>query len=254
MTGRRPVRAVAAILSLLLLGGCSSNADVAEQSGPRGELVVFAAASLAGAFDEIAAGFTEENPQVRVTINFGASSTLAAGIVSGAPADVFAAASAVTMARVADAELTTDAPTVFVRNVLEIAVPPGNPARITGISDLADESRTIALCAPEVPCGAAAEEVFREAGIRGAPDTLEQDVRGALTKVELGEVDAALVYHSDVRAASGRIEGIPFPEAQSASVEYLIAPVADSGPAAAFVEFVLGDEAQRILQDAGFRT
>ena len=103
-------------------------------------------------------------------------------------------------------------PTVFVRNRLEIAVPAGNPAGVSGLADLADESLTIALCAPEVPCGAAAESAFEAAGITPAPDTLEPDVKATLAKVSLGEVDAALVYRTDVIAAGDDVEGIDFPE------------------------------------------
>ena len=93
------------------------------------------------------------------------------------------------------------------KNTLEIAVPKGNPAKITGLPDFADKDKKIALCAVQVPCGAAAEKVFKAAGITPQPDSLEQDVKAALTKVGLGEVDAALVYKTDVLVGQGQGRG-----------------------------------------------
>jgi hypothetical protein len=104
-----------------------------------------------------------------------------------------------------------------VKNRLEIAVPKGNPSKITWLADFG------ALCAQQVPCGAAAKKVFEAAKITGKPDSLEQDVKAALTKVSLGEVDAALVYKTDVQAAAGKVDGIELPEAHKAINEYPIA-------------------------------
>src|SRR3712207_2319827 len=159
------------------------------------------------------------------------------------------------MAVVVDAGLTDD-PQVFAANVLQLAVPAGNPADVTGLADLAREELTIAVCAPQVPCGAAAEDVFAAAGIAAAPDTLEEDVRAALTKVELGEVDAALVYTTDVAAAGDAVEGIDVPEAERAVNDYPIAVLADAPnpeAAAAFVQLVRSEEGRQALAGAGFR-
>ena len=107
-----------------------------------------------------------------------------------------------------------------------------------------------------MPCGAAAEQVFEAAGVDAMPDTLEEDVRAALTKVELGEVDAALVYASDVASAGDAVEGIDFPEAEDAINEYPICALADApnpDAAQAFVDLVLSDDGQQALVDAGFR-
>jgi len=216
---------------------------------------VFAAASLTESFTAIGDDFTAANPGVTVTFNFGGSSSLAQQVVSGAPADVFAAASPASMAPVTDEDLTAGEPAVFARNRLEIAVPSGNPAGVSGLADLADSDLTIALCAPEVPCGAAAEKVFDAAGLTAAPDTLEQDVKATITKVELGEVDAALVYRTDVLAAGSAVEGISFAEADEAVNDYQIATLAGApnGVAAqAFLESVLSTEGQAVLGDAGF--
>lgn len=255
--------AVVSIVALAGLTACSasSNDDAATpKSAPKasalsGNIVVDAAASLTETFQVLGDQFQRENPGVTVTFNFGGSAALAAQITSGAPVDAFASASPATMKTVTDAAATATDPVVFVRNRLEIAVPPSNPGNITGIGDFADPGKKIALCAPEVPCGAAAALVFRTAGLAAAPDTLEQDVKAALTKVELGEVDAAMVYRTDVAAAGGKVKGIAFPEADGAINDYLIAPLkasANAKAASAFVAWVLSDHGRSVLSKAGF--
>lgn len=256
-------RAFAGLASAVLVSallGCSAQVsggplETPLSSAAHGTIVVDAAASLTESFQRIADEFHAANPGITVTFNFGGSSALAAQIVSGAPADVFASANPATMATVTDAAAASAHPLVFARNRLEIAVPASNPGHITGLADLADPAKTIALCAPEVPCGAAAATVFRKAGLVAAPDTLEQDVKAALTKVRLGEVDAALVYRTDVDAAGDRVTGIPFPESSGAINEYLIAPLKGSSHqklAAAFIAWVRGDSGQKVLKEASF--
>jgi molybdate transport system substrate-binding protein len=257
-----------ATASVLLLAGCSTSDAAEGGSGPvsgasesdtgadagrlDGEVTVFAAASLTGVFDTLAERFEQENPGVDVVLNFGGSSGLAEQIVQGAPADVFASADAATMDEVAEHGLVTD-PVVFASNTLEIAVPAGNPAVIDSLEDLARDDVTVALCDVAVPCGAATAAVFAVAGVDPAPDTLEQDVRAVLTKVRLGEVDAGLVYLTDVLAAGEDVEGIEFDEAADAVNEYPIAALADApDAAAAFVAFVLGDDSRAVLDEAGF--
>jgi molybdate transport system substrate-binding protein len=160
------------------------------------------------------------------------------------------------MTVVTDAGLQAEKPRVFTENVLEIAVPAGNPGKVTGLADFADPELTLAICAPDVPCGAAATQVFDAAGVTAAPDTEEEDVRAALTKVQLGEVDAALVYASDVQSAGSDVEGIEFPEAEEAVNEYPICALSaapNPEAAQAFVDLVLSDEGQQALEAAGFR-
>jgi molybdate transport system substrate-binding protein len=249
VTGRS---AVAAVLLTTALAGCGgdSRADAREQGA--GTVTVFAAASLTEAFTQIAEDLEADEPGTTVVLSFGASSALAQQIVNGAPADVFAAASPATMDTVVDAG-DAEQPEVFARNTLQIAVPAGAPD--VSLEDFADPQRTIALCAPQVPCGAAATRVFRTAGITPRPDTLEQDVKAALSKVRLGEVDAALVYRTDVLAAGDEVRGIDVPEAATAVNDYPVARVT-SGPnaegAARFVDRVLSEEGQRVLAEAGF--
>ncbi|MGY1763015.1 molybdate ABC transporter substrate-binding protein [Geodermatophilus sp. SYSU D00779] len=253
---------VAAALVLTACGGTSDDAPAAPagsspaDDAPSGTLTVFAAASLTDVFTDLGEQFEAEHPGLDVQFNFAGSSALATQLAQGAPADVFASANEAQMAVVTDAGLADD-PQVFAANVLQIAVPAGNPAGVTGLADLAREDLTIAVCAPQVPCGAAAEDVLAAAGVAAAPDTLEEDVRAALTKVELGEVDAALVYTTDVTAAGDAVEGIDVPEAEQAVNDYPIAVLADAPnpeAAAAFVTLVRAEEGQQALADAGFRT
>jgi len=221
-----------------------------------GTLTVFAAASLTDVFGELGDQLMADNPDLDIRFNFAGSSALATQLTQGAPVDVFASANQAQMTVVTDAGLQDGDPTVFTENVLAIAVPADNPGDVTGLADFADPELTLAVCAPAVPCGAAAAQVFEAAGITPVPDTQEEDVRAALTKVELGEVDAALVYASDVRSAGSDVGGIPFPEAEEAVNEYPLCVLEDApNPAAAqaFADLVLSVEGQEALEAAGFR-
>jgi molybdate transport system substrate-binding protein len=268
----RSLRAVALVAAAVLsLAGCGSG-DTGASTGPTdtstsstsstsstpeftGEVTVFAAASLTESFTRIGTEFEQLHPSVKVTFNFAGSSALATQINQGAPADVFASAAPKNMTDVTSTGAITDKPVTFVTNTLEIAVPAGNPAKVTGLADFAKPDLKIALCAEQVPCGAAAKKVFTAAGVTAAPDTLEQDVKAVLAKVSLGEVDAALVYRTDVKAAGDKVEGIEFPEADKAVNEYPIAACAKApnpAGAKAFVDFVLSDKGKAVLAEAGF--
>ncbi|MFL6125851.1 molybdate ABC transporter substrate-binding protein [Actinophytocola sp.] len=249
-----------ALAAVLVLAGCSSgdtgaSARTTATAGITGDVTVFAAASLTESFTRLGKDFEAAHPGVKVTFNFAGSSALATQINQGAPADVFASAAAKNMTDVTDTGAVTGKPVTFVTNTLEIAVPAGNPARVAGLRDFAKADLKIALCAEQVPCGAAAKKVFGAAGVTAAPDTLEQDVKAVLSKVSLGEVDAALVYRTDVKAAGDKVEGIEFPEADKAVNEYPIAACAKApnpGGAKAFIDYVLSDKGKAVLTKAGF--
>jgi molybdate transport system substrate-binding protein len=248
------------VAAVLALAGCGAEgADAASGSsddGLSGTLTVFAAASLTDVFTDLGNDLMADDPGLTIRFNFAGSSALATQIVQGAPADVFASANEAQMAVVTGADLAAGEPEIFTSNVLQIAVPAGNPADVTGLEDFRKADLALALCAPEVPCGSAAEDVFAAAGITPEPDTYEEDVRAALTKVELGEVDAALVYASDVVSAGDEVEGVEFPEAQDAINDYPVCVLADAPnpeAAEAFVALVQSEEGQQALADAGFR-
>src|SRR4051794_23392223 len=237
-------------------GAAASTATASPGDGLSGTLTVFAAASLTDVFGELGDRLEKANPGLDVQFNFAGSSALATQITQGAPVDVFASANPAQMKLVTDAGLQAGDPAIFTENVLEIAVPKGNPGHVTGLADFAKPDLTLAVCAPQVPCGAAAQQVFKAAGITAVPDTEEEDVKAALTKVQLGEVDAALVYATDVRAAGSDVTGIPFPEAEQAINKYPVATLkAAPNPEAAkaFLALVRSDAGQKALTAAGFR-
>jgi molybdate transport system substrate-binding protein len=231
-------------------GGSSSAAGV------RGPITVLAAASLTESFSQIGKDFEAANPGTKITFSYGGSSGLAQQITSGAPADVFAAASPATMKTVTDAGDAAGTPATFVKNQLVIAVPKGNPKGITSLAALAKSGVKVALCAEQVPCGAAAKKALAAANVKVTPVTLEQDVKAALSKVKLGEVDAALVYRTDAKAAASDVDGIEFPESAQAINNYPIVALKNApnaAGAAAFVAYVESAPAQQVLTDAGFQ-
>ncbi|CAO1653636.1 molybdate ABC transporter substrate-binding protein [Salinibacterium sp. NYA9b] len=260
---RRRVRVLTTVAAIAMAGlvglaGCSAAdpapASTSADGALQGELAIFAAASLTASFTELADAFSAENPGVTIApISFDGSSTLATQISEGAPADVFASADDATMQQVS-AELAT-APVSFASNELQIAVQPGNPLDITALSDLAAPDVQVALCAPAVPCGAASRILLDAADVELTPVTEEQNVTAVLTKVELGEVDAGLVYVTDVLNAAGAVDGIAIADAATARNTYPIAVLNEAAQpaiAAAFVEFVLSPAGQSILASYGF--
>jgi molybdate transport system substrate-binding protein len=236
------------IIALVALSACG-------RGSAQGELIVSAAASLTDAFREVESAFEDVNPEVDVVLNLGASSALREQILEGAPADVFASANTSNMDQVAEAGGVDGKPEIFVTNLLQIAVPTGNPAGVTGLQDFARDELLIGLCAEDVPCGEFGREALASAGVTPAIDTNETDVRALLTKIEAGELDAGITYVTDVMSTGGTVEGIEIPEENNVVAEYPIAALAaapNPEAAAAFVEFVLSDDGQAILTGYGF--
>jgi molybdate transport system substrate-binding protein len=262
-------RRLPAVLLGVLLGGAllATTACSAAEPGPQqtaasgsassGELNVFAAASLNGVLTDLAADFEDEHPDVTVRLNFAGSSDLATQILSGAPADVFASANTENMDKVAAPGMVAGEPVTFATNVLQIVVPNGNPRGITSLADLAERQIKTVICAPQVPCGAATQEVAREAGIEIPAVSEESSVTDVLGKVVSGEADAGLVYVTDVQNAQGDVEGIDFAEAGATVNDYPIARLAESANpdvAKAFVALVTGPKGRKALADYGFGT
>ncbi|ROS59353.1 molybdate transport system substrate-binding protein [Frigoribacterium sp. PhB160] len=264
-SSRTALTALGAVAALTLAACSSSGAGddatadgtvgASATPGLTGEITVLAAASLTETFDALAADFEAANPGTTVTLSYGGSSALAQQITAGSPVDDFFSASAATMTTVTDAGLVEGEPATFARNRLEIAVPPGNPADVASLADLASPDVTVALCAAEVPCGALATTVLDAAGVSVTPATLEPDVKSALTKVELGEVDAALVYRTDVEAAGDAVEGVEVGDDSTPTTSYLAGRLVDApNPALAdaFLQHVLSSTGQDALAAAGF--
>jgi molybdate transport system substrate-binding protein len=159
------------------------------------------------------------------------------------------------METVTGAGAAAGTPEVFARNRLAIATEPGNPHGIAELADLADEGLDVVLCDVAVPCGAAARRVLDDAGVRVEPVSWEQDVRSALTRVELREADAALVYRTDVAAAGDAVTGVDFPESAGAVNDYPVVRLRDAPnarAAQAFVDLVVSAEGREALTAAGF--
>ena len=262
---------IVAALAAVTVAGCSSSTSSSSSSAPSastsssspaatssalpaGTITVLAAASLMGTFTDLGKQFETLHPGDTVKFSFGASSTLATQITNGAPADVFASAAPKNMDTVVSAGDASN-PQDFAKNTAEIAVPPSNPANVTSVSDLAKSSVKVALCQPQVPCGVVAGEVFKNAGITVKPVTLQPDVKSVLTQVELDNVDAGVVYVTDVMAAGSKVKGVTIPASQNASTLYPIAAISsgkEMAIAQAFVAYVLSPTGQQVLAAAGF--
>jgi molybdate transport system substrate-binding protein len=254
---------IVAGLAAVAVAGCSSSgsgsspssASSSPSAASTGTITVFAAASLMGTFTQLGKQFDTAHPGDTVKFSFGPSSGLATQITSGAPADVFASAAPANMDSVVQAGDASN-PQDFAKNTMEVAVPPKNPGKVTSVNDLAKRSVKVALCQPQVPCGVVAAEVFKNAGIKVKPVTLQPDVKSVLTQVELGSVDAGMVYVTDVMAAATKVKGVTISAGDNASTLYPIATISDSkhkSIAQAFVAYVLSPAGQQVLAAAGFQ-
>lgn len=242
----------------------------AEFPAEGGDLTIFAAASLTDAFNDIAEVLMAEHPHLDIVIETAGSQTLVTQLQEGANADVLATADIATMQRANDAGLIDGEPVIFTGNRLVIITPATNPAGIESINDLANDDVRLVLANPEVPVGNYSNVAFCEYAmsadapggfIEGINTNLvseEPDVRHVLTRVQLGEADAGVVYASDASAStlSGvEVRVIDFPESVPTRAEYPIAAVQGGNTelANAFIAFVLSDEGQEILARYGFQ-
>lgn len=243
---------VCATLALVVLSACRDGSTVDRQ-----ELLVSAAASLTDVFADIELAFEQVNPEVDVVLNLAGSSTLREQILAGAPADVFASANTEIMAEVVDAGETSSEPEVFAVNRLQIAVPAGNPGRVTGLEDFSNADLLLGICARGVPCGDFARQSLAKAGVDPELDTAEPNVRALLVKIEAGELDAGITYVTDVIASGESVEGIDIPVEVNVTAEYPIAVLANApnpDTAADFVSFVQTEPGREILENRGFAT
>lgn len=221
----------------------------------KGNVTVFAAASLTESFNEIKTAFETEYPDAKVTLSYDASSALVTQINEGAPADAFASADEANMKKLTDAGNNSGTPVIFATNQLEIIVAKGNPKGITSVADLAKPGVTFVTAAPEVPIGKYTQQVLDSAGVTVTPVSLEQNVKGIVTKVTAGEADAGIVYKTDVQAAGDKAEGVEIPANQNVIAKYpIVATKESTNPeaAASWIAFVLSEQGQKILQAHGF--
>jgi molybdate transport system substrate-binding protein len=258
---RRPIAAVLAVA--LALASCSGAAPASRAPV---ELTVFAAASLRTAFTQLAPMFEANRPGVQLIFSFDASSTLRTQIEQGAPADAFASADEQNPRVLADAGLAVGPPSAFAGNELAVIVAPGNPARIATPADLARPGVRIVAAGHAVPVSTYADQLVANLARRpGYPSDFaakvaanavsrEDNVRGILTKIELGEGDAGIVYATDARS-SGRVDTIPIPDGANVVATYAAVAIrASTHPAEArsFVDFLGSPGAQAVLEALGF--
>ncbi len=222
-----------------------------------GTLHVMVAASLLPLKDELAGGFEQAHPGVDVLISGGGSSTLREQILAGAPADVFVPADSAHLERVQSVIGLAGEATNVARNSLVLAVPANNPASVTDLSDLARPELLVGMCATEVPCGALARAGLAAAGIEASVDTEEPNVRALVTKLAAGELDAGIVYVSDVLVDSDRIASLGWPAGTAPEAVYpaaVLATAPNPRAATAFVEFLRSKAALDIFQRHGFES
>ncbi|MDV5143930.1 molybdate ABC transporter substrate-binding protein [Streptomyces sp. SBC-4] len=266
LTPTRRRAAAAALTAALLapLAACGSSDDTKKDTAgstpsgsasaaPQANLTVLAAASLTNVFKTAGAAYEKANPGTKITFSFAGSQELVAQVSQGSPADVLVTADTKSMDKV---KADTGTPAIIAKNRLVIATGEGNPFKVDELKDLGDTKLKVVLAAPEVPAGKYSKQVLDAQKIAVKPVSQEPNVRAVLSKVELGEADAGLVYKTDAASAADKVDAVEIPDAQNAIAKYPAATLKDSKnaeAAAAFVAWLSSPEGQKILQDAGFQ-
>ncbi|GGU58766.1 molybdate ABC transporter substrate-binding protein [Streptomyces lavendofoliae] len=261
-TTRRAVTAVLTAALLAPLAACAGQDGGKDTPAPAGgdsatprttHLTVLAAASLTNVFKTAGAAYEKSHPGTTLTFSFAGSQELIAQVRQGAPADALVTADTRSMDGVRG---EVEAPTVIAKNRLVIATAEGNPRKVATLKDLGDPRLKVVLAAPGVPAGKYSAKILEAQGVTVKPVSQEPSVRAVLSKVELGEADAGLVYRTDADTVPGKVDAVPIPDAQNAIAEYPAAALKDSPnaeAAAAFVAWLSGPEARKILGEAGFQ-
>ncbi|MFD7909244.1 molybdate ABC transporter substrate-binding protein [Streptomyces sp. NPDC059752] len=259
ITTRRRTAAAALTAALLVpLAACGGKSDdkAAPEATPEPKavnLTVLAASSLTDVFKTAGEEYQKTHPGTKITFSFAGSQELAAQVKQGAPADALVTADTKTMDGLKGD--TGDA-TVIAKNRLVIAAGKANPFKIDELKDLADTKIKVVLAAPEVPVGRYSKQILDAQKIEVKPVSQEPNVRAVLSKVELGEADAGLVYKTDSAKSGDKVVTVEIPDDQNAVASYPAATLKQSKnatEAAAFVAWLSTPEAQKILQDAGFQ-
>ncbi|GGR24097.1 molybdate-binding protein [Streptomyces cinereoruber] len=261
--GRRTAAAVLTAALLVPLAACGSDDTKKDTGGspasgsasgaPAANLTVLAAASLTDVFKEAGAAYEKSHPGTKLTFSFAGSQELVAQVSQGSPADVLVTADTKSMDKV---RADTGTPAIIAKNRLVIATGEGNPHKVDDLKDLADTKLKVVLAAPEVPAGKYSKQILDKQKIAVKPVSQEPNVRAVLSKVELGEADAGLVYRTDAESAKDKVDAVEIPDDQNAVAQYPAATLKESKnaeAATAFVAWLSSPEGQKILQDAGFQ-
>jgi molybdate transport system substrate-binding protein len=242
------------VVAVSLFSACGSTTPTATTS-LGGNASIFAAASLTDSFKALGTSFQAAHTGVTVQFNFAGSPTLVTQIEQGASADVFASADTTNMDKLIADGFAAGTSQVFAHNKLEIVVAARNPKGITGLTDLAKPGVIYITAAATVPAGKYALQILAKAGVTAHPKSLETDVKSVVSKIELGEADAGIVYATDVKAASSKVQGVPIPDAVNVIATYPIVAVKgtkNSNLANAFISYVLSADGQAKLVSFGF--
>ncbi|MET9603579.1 molybdate ABC transporter substrate-binding protein [Streptomyces sp. NPDC006512] len=264
MLTRRTAAAALTAALLVPLSACGSGDDKKSGTGASASasapaeakganLTVLAASSLTDVFKTAKEAYEKSHPGTKVTISFAGSQELAAQVKQGAPADALVTADTKTMDGL---KAETNDASIIAKNRLVIAAGKGNPFKIDDLKDLADSKIKVVLAAPEVPVGRYSKQILDAQKIEVKPVSQEPNVRAVLSKVELGEADAGLVYKTDSAKSGDKVVTVDIPDDQNAVASYPAATLKQSKnaeAAATFVTWLSSPEAQKILQDAGFQ-
>lgn len=242
---------VSGLAPVILFSACASSSESQGQT----TLNVYAASSLATPFAYAGLAYEKTHPGVNVQFNLGASSDLARFVEEGAPADIFASADVANLDKVESEDLLDSPPIIFATNYLEIVVEKGNPLNISSLQDLENPDLVFVMTSPDVPIGKYTAEVLKKADVSVTPDSLESNVKGIMLKVASGEADAGIVYHSEVIASDGQVEGVEIPAELNIVAKYPIGIISTSDNkelAHGFIDFLLSPSGRAILSQHGF--
>jgi molybdate transport system substrate-binding protein len=266
---KHPLLVLCILLTSFLCTACGASSTIGSSSSISSPVIldVFAAASLTKAFNAIATQYHTLYPNVTIRADYDSSSALEQQLANGAPADIFASADTTNMQKAKQAGLV-DASQVFARNRLVVILPIANPGHIATLKDLANPGVKVDLAAASVPVGKYARQVLDKMG--KSPDygpayedavlknvvSQEENDQAIVQKVQLGEVDAGMVYVSDVNSATAaQFKSLAIPDNLNVIAEYPIAAVKASthiSAAQSFIQFVLSSQGQAVLKQFNF--
>ena len=248
---RSAATASALALTLATLSGCAAAGEPGSQPA-RHTVVVLAASSLTESLTQAAMAFEKSHPDIDVQLSFASSSTVVTQVNQGAPADLVALAGRSAMDPLDKSRIATGGVRTLAGNTLEIATPPGNPGKVNALADLSRPHLKVVLCVATAPCGKAAAKTLTAAGVAAHVVSYESDAKATLAKVQLGEADAAIIYHSDVVSAGTRVHGVPIPASVNQRLEYPMARLTDNPATVAFATYLLSEQGRRDLREHGF--
>lgn len=249
---RAPVATLA--FAALAASGCSPAAGEPGNATTRHTVVMLAASSLTESLTAVAKDFRASHPGTDVQLSFAASSTVVTQVNQGAPADLIALAGTAAAVPLDKSRVVKNGTRPLASNTLEIATPPSNPGNVNAITDLSRPTLNVVLCAATVPCGKAAAKALSLAGVVAHVVSYETDVKATLAKVQLGEADAAIVYHSDVVSAGARVRGVQIPASVNQTVDYPLIQLTNDPTTVEFMTYLLSDQGRKRLRDNGFLT